>query len=86
VTVLIIAELTEEERALLGNPRARRLSHEELFRIGPNGLEEISDATLELRLTESERRTLTRQSDPGYIEAIAEELLQMPESVDQKGC
>lgn len=29
-----------------------RLSDEELFRVGPNGLEDISDETLEMRVEE----------------------------------
>jgi hypothetical protein len=56
----------------------RRLSVDELF---PGGcLEPIGDATLDLRLTEAERRTLARQSDAGYHAAVSEELLQHPEA------
>ena len=33
-----------------------RLPPEELFRVGPNGLEEISDATLEIRLADRAAR------------------------------
>jgi hypothetical protein len=40
----------------------RRLTAEELFHIGPNGLEEISDETLERRLDEAERRALEQMS------------------------
>lgn len=39
----------------------RRLSREELFHLrGPHGMEEISDETLELRITESERTEMRR--------------------------
>jgi hypothetical protein len=41
----------------------RRLTTEELFRIGPTGLEEISDETLNRRLDEVERRELERMVD-----------------------
>lgn len=41
----------------------RRLSSEELFHIGPDGLEPISDATLERRLNEVERLAL-REAAP----------------------
>lgn len=37
-----------------------RLSSEELFRIGRNGLQEISDETLTMRLDEAQRRALGR--------------------------
>lgn len=37
----------------------RRLPDSALFRIGPTGLEEISDATLELRLDALERAAFT---------------------------
>ena len=40
----------------------RRLTDEELFHIGPNGLEEISDETLTRRLDEIERRELEKLS------------------------
>lgn len=36
----------------------RRLTLEELFRVGPQGLTEISDETLELRLTAEEQRAM----------------------------
>lgn len=39
------------------------LPYLELFRIGPNGLQEISDDTLEVRLTEEERRRVRRVVD-----------------------
>jgi hypothetical protein len=58
----------------------RRLSDSDLFRIGPQGLEEISDDTLRQRLDAEELRAL-RQSDPGYQAARADELLQQPERV-----
>jgi hypothetical protein len=44
----------------------RRLSDVDLFRIGPKGLEDISDDTLRFRL--------------GYAEAVEEEMLQTPEA------
>lgn len=53
------------------------LPPEDLFRIGPTGLEEISDATLNLRLDALERESLRR----GYEAATAEEMLQLPEAV-----
>lgn len=37
-----------------------RLPVEELFRVGPDGLEPISDVTLELRITEADRREMRR--------------------------
>lgn len=47
----------------------RRLSDEELFHIGPTGIEPISDATLERRLSEAERRAL-REIAPKYPELL----------------
>lgn len=41
----------------------RRLTMEELFHIGPGGLEEIGDETLNRRLDEIERRELKRMAD-----------------------
>jgi hypothetical protein len=58
----------------------RRLPPDQLFRIGREGLEDISDATLEVRVTESERATLRRQADEGYQAATVDEMLQLPES------
>jgi len=57
----------------------RRLTAEELFRVGRDGLEAIGDATLELRLTVEEQRSL-RQSDAFYQAAVAEEMLYQPEA------
>ena len=54
----------------------RRLSDVELFRIGPDGLEEIGDRTLDLRLDAAERQAMK-----GYQEAVAEEMLSTPEAV-----
>jgi len=59
MTTLVLSDLTPEERASL-----RRLPVHELFRIGPRGLEEISDATLDLRLSDEEQRMLARQVSP----------------------
>lgn len=53
-----------------------RLTDEELFDIGPGGLEDIGDATLTRRLDEAEQRSLRR----GYKAAVAEEMLQTPEA------
>lgn len=61
-----------------------RLSPEELFRVGPSGLEEIGDTTLEQRLDAAELAAL-RRLDAGYRNAVDEELLQMPESVTNEG-
>ena len=41
----------------------RRLTMEELFHIGPTGLEEIGDETMNRRLDEIERRELERAAD-----------------------
>jgi hypothetical protein len=41
----------------------RRLRHDELFRIGPTGLEEISDETLNRRLDAVERAELERMAN-----------------------
>lgn len=41
----------------------RRLTMEELFRVGPTGLEEIGDETLNRRLDEVERRELERADE-----------------------
>lgn len=49
-------ELTMSEQ--LAAMPARRLALHELFRIGPKGLEEISDATLEARISASDRLRL----------------------------
>lgn len=47
-----------------------RLSDVELFHIrGPEGIEPISDATLEWRLNEAERRAL-REAMPAYPELL----------------
>ena len=48
-----------------------RIPTEELFRIGPTGLEPVSD------------ETITRLLDTydGYAEAVREEMLKMPEAV-----
>lgn len=59
----------------------RRLPTEQLFRVGAEGLEDISDDTLRRRLDDAGRQALRRQSDPGYRAAVAEEMLQLPESV-----
>lgn len=56
----------------------RRLTLEELFRVGPQGLTEISDETLELRLTAEEQRAMRHNA--GYQDAIAEEMLSAPEA------
>jgi hypothetical protein len=52
-----------------------RLPTESLFRIGPTGLEPISDETLNGLLDASERQALQ-----GYRQAVAEEMLQHPEA------
>lgn len=48
---------------------ARRLPTEELFRIGPGGLQEISDETLTQRLNEAELRQL-RAAAPAYPDLV----------------
>jgi hypothetical protein len=51
--------------------KIRRLTDEELFHIGPQGIYAISDETLELRLNEAERRALQmRQAAPAYPELL----------------
>lgn len=57
MTTLILSDLTDTER-LQFEQRPKRLTMHELFRIGPTGLEEISDATLDLRLDARERKAL----------------------------
>lgn len=47
----------------------RRLSTEELFGVGPGGLQEISDETLDQRLNEAELRQL-RAAAPAYPELL----------------
>jgi len=51
-----------------------RLPAESLFRIGPPGLEPVSDDTIRRLLDASERRAMA-----GYAEAVCEEMLQAPE-------
>lgn len=46
-----------------------RLRYDELFRVGPGGLQEISDETLNQRLNEAELRAL-RAVVPAYPELI----------------
>lgn len=58
----------------------RRLTPEELFCVGPHGLEPIGDTALNHKLDEIERLTLERQSDAGYLAACAEEALYDPEA------
>lgn len=58
----------------------RRLTDEELFHISSSGLQEISDGTLELRISAAERRSLG-DPDHDYQAAVAEEMLQHPEAV-----
>lgn len=55
-----------------------RLTDEELYRIGPSGLEDIGDDTLTLRLNEAEQRAL--RHDAVYRDAVAEEMLATPEA------
>ena len=57
MTVLAISELTASERSQF-EQRPKRLSMHELFRIGPNGLQEISDATIDMLLNAQEREDL----------------------------
>ena len=52
-----------------------RIPTDELFRLGPNGLEPISDETIARKLDEI---AALRQ---GYAAAVAEEMLQTPEAV-----
>lgn len=47
MTVLAISDMSAEERARLDS-LPRRLPAHALFRVGPQGLQEISDATLDL--------------------------------------
>ena len=58
-----------------------RLLDEELFRIGPRGLEEISDRTLDMRIDAAEIAAL-RRSSPSYQLAVADEMLQTPEAIE----
>lgn len=73
MTVLAISEMTHAEHVQF-EQRPMRLAMQELFRIGPNGLEEISDRTLDMKLDAEERRALENgsmtlsQSEP--LEAV----------------
>lgn len=55
----------------------RRLSDSELFRVTNDGLEAISDETLNARIDAAEREAMRR----GYDTATAEVVLQSPEAV-----
>lgn len=52
------------------SPARRRLTDEELFHIGPEGLQEISDRTLELRLDALEREQLRDGATLSQLEPI----------------
>lgn len=69
MTALILNDMSESDRARF-EKRPRRLSALDLFRIGPNGLEDISDETLNRRLDELELGGEVTLSQISPLEAV----------------
>ena len=69
---------TQDSVATAEAPVTLRLSDSELFHLrGPDGVEAISDETLNRRLDALEREAVRR----GYQAAVSEEMLKHPEAI-----